>query len=105
MAPRSGGGKAIAAVRAARASAEGDCRDGIADGVRRDGPGSAHEPDLGALGARADRGVAGQQQPVRDRPGGITGEMKLSGSTSLVAQTGGEAFYNSNKFEQHVERI
>ena len=31
--------------------------------------------------------------------------MKLSGSTSLVAQTGGEAFYNSNKFEQHVERI
>ena len=38
-------------------------------------------------------------------PSGITGDVKLSGSTSLVAQTGGEAFYNSNKFEQHVERI
>jgi len=38
-------------------------------------------------------------------PSGITGDVKLSGSTGLVAQTGGEAFYNSNKFEQHVERI
>ena len=38
-------------------------------------------------------------------PAGITGDVKLSGSTGLVAQTGGEAFYNSNKFEQHVERI
>jgi VWFA-related protein len=38
-------------------------------------------------------------------PSGITGDVKLSGSTGLVAQTGGEAFYNSNKFEAHVERI
>ena len=38
-------------------------------------------------------------------PAGGTGRIKLSGITGLVAQTGGEAFYNSNLFENAIRRI
>ena len=37
-------------------------------------------------------------------PAGATGDVKICGSASLTAQTGGEAFVNSNDFEGAVSR-